>query len=192
MVGEAGDGAEAQELVAGLRPDVLVLDLVMPGPKPSDVEHWVRRHYPEIATLILTAHDRDVFRSTRLTANLAEVEEAGAAGFLTKDEDAPALAGNRRLHAIRRAARGEVLYTQKQLERARRWRQEVGKRWKRLTGREREVLRLVVEGETNREIAKTLCIAKTVEKHVSNVLDKLEMESRTEAAVWAVKNELVE
>jgi hypothetical protein len=50
------------------------------------------------------------------------MEEAGAAGFLTKDEEAPALAGNRGLHAIRRAARGEVLYTQKQLERARRWR----------------------------------------------------------------------
>jgi DNA-binding NarL/FixJ family response regulator len=145
----------------------------------------VRRNHPETSTLILTAHDRDAF--------LAEMEEAGAAGFLTKDKDAPALAGNRRLHAIRRAARGEVLYTQEQLERARRWREEVGARWKRLTGREREVLRLVVEGETNREIAKTLCIAKkTVEKHVSNVLDKLEMESRTEAAVWAVKNELVE
>jgi len=53
----------------------------------------------------------------------------GAAGFLIKEEDTPALAGNRRLHAIRRAARGEVLYTQKQLERARRWRQEIGARW---------------------------------------------------------------
>jgi DNA-binding NarL/FixJ family response regulator len=94
----------------------------MPGPKPVEIERWVRDNYPETETLILTAHDRDAFRSTRLTASLAEMEEAGAAGFLTKDEEAPALAGNRGLHAIRRAARGEVLYTQKQLERARRWR----------------------------------------------------------------------
>jgi DNA-binding NarL/FixJ family response regulator len=75
-VGEAKDGVEARGLVAGLGPDVLVLDLVMPGPKSLDVEHWGRRHYPEIATLILTAHDRDAF--------LAEMEEAGAEGFLTK------------------------------------------------------------------------------------------------------------
>jgi DNA-binding NarL/FixJ family response regulator len=76
VVGKAKDGVEARGLVAGLGPDVLVLDLVMPGPKLLDVEHWGRRHYPEIATLILTAHDRDAF--------LAEMEEAGAEGFLTK------------------------------------------------------------------------------------------------------------
>jgi DNA-binding NarL/FixJ family response regulator len=130
--------------------------------------------------LILTAHDRDAF--------LAEMEEAGAVGFLTKDEELPNIVA-----AVRRAAHGEVLYTQEQWERIRRWREEVGGRWESLTEREREVLRLVAEGETNREIAKTLRITKkTVEKHVSNVLDKLEMGSRTEAAVWAVKNELVE
>jgi DNA-binding NarL/FixJ family response regulator len=85
-------------LVAELGPDVLVLDLVMPGLKPSDVEHWVRRNHPETSTLILTAHDRDAF--------LAEMEEAGAAGFLTKDGDSPVLVA-----AIRRAAQGEAPYT---------------------------------------------------------------------------------
>ncbi len=152
VVGEAGDGAEAKELVAELRPDVLLLDLVMPGPRPVDIERWVRDNYPETETLILTAHDRDAF--------LAEMEEAGAAGFLTKDEDTPAL-----VQAIRRAARGEVLYTQEQLERARRWRQEVSARWESLTGREREVLRLLVEGETNREIAQALRISEKTAGH---------------------------
>jgi DNA-binding NarL/FixJ family response regulator len=90
------------------------------------------------------------------------------------------------LHAIRRAAQGEVLYTQEQLERARRWRQEVGERWERLTGREREVLALVAEGLTNRQIAQALDIAeRTVGFHVSNVLEKLDMASRVEAAMWA-------
>jgi two-component system nitrate/nitrite response regulator NarL len=133
----------------------------------------VPHNCPETTTLILTAHDRDAF--------LAEMEEAGAAGFLTKDEDTPAL-----VEAIRRAARGEVLYTEEQLERARRWRQEMGARWKRLTGREREVLALVAEGLTNRQIAQALDIAeRTVGFHVGNVLEKLDVSSRVEAAMWA-------
>jgi DNA-binding CsgD family transcriptional regulator len=74
------------------------------------------------------------------------------------------------------------------MERARRWREEVGERWESLTEREREVLRLVVEGETNREIAQALGISeKTAGHHVSSVLGKLEVDSRTEAAVWAVQ-----
>jgi DNA-binding NarL/FixJ family response regulator len=76
VVAEAKDGVEAKEPVAELRPDILLLDLVMPGPKPVDIERWVRDNYPETETLILTTHDRDAF--------LAEMEEAGAEGFLTK------------------------------------------------------------------------------------------------------------
>jgi two-component system, NarL family, response regulator LiaR len=184
VVGEAKDGVAARELVAELRPDVLLLDLVMPGPRPVDIERWVRDNYPETETLILTAHDRDAFRSTRLTASLAEMEEAGAAGFLTKDEDAPAL-----VQAIRRAARGEVLYTPQQLERARRWREEVGARWESLTGREREVLTLLMEGRSNTAIAEALCITvRTVECHVTSILGKLGVSSRLEAVVWVHKH----
>jgi DNA-binding NarL/FixJ family response regulator len=180
VVGKAKDGVEAKKLVADLRPDILLLDLVMPGPEPADIERWVRDNYPETETLILTGHDRDAF--------LAEMEEAGAAGFLTKDEDTPAL-----VEAIRRAARGEVLYTPEQLERARRWREEVDGRWKRLTEREREVLRLVAEFRTDAEIAEELCISeKTVGHHVSHTLNKLGMSSRREVARWAIKHKLVE
>jgi len=180
VVGEAHDSAEAKALVAELNPDILLLDLVMPGLEPSEIERWVRHKHPETITLILTAHDRDAF--------LAEMEEAGAAGFLTKNEDLPNLTA-----AIRRAARGEALYTQKQLDRARRWRQEVRARWEHLTGREREALRPVVEGRTNQEIAQALGISeKTAGHHVSSVLGKLEVDSRTEAAVWAVKEGFIE
>jgi DNA-binding NarL/FixJ family response regulator len=97
------------------------------------------------------------------------------------------------VQAIRRAARGEVLYTQEQLERVRRWRQEVGKRWERLTGREREVTLLIAAGKSNKEIAEALTISEhTVETHVGNILRKLDVVSRTEAAVWIWEHDLAE
>jgi len=172
IVGEAKDGIEANRMVADLCPDILLLDLVMPGPRPSEIEAWVRTHYPETITLVLTAHDRDAF--------LADMVEAGAVGFVTKEE-----APERLVEAIRRAARGEVIYDQEQLWRARRWREEVGERWESLTGRERQVLQLLVEGLDNAAIAEALCVTtKTVEYHVTNTLNKLGVASRLEAAVW--------
>jgi NarL family two-component system response regulator LiaR len=180
VVGEAGDGVEAQGLVAALRPDILLLDLVMPGPRPADIERWVRAEYPETVTLILTGHDRD--------ALLAEMEEAGAAGFLTKDGDTPPL-----VHAIRRAARGEVLYPPEQQARVRRWREEVGQRWDSLTEREQEIAQQIATGKTNGQIAETLEIGEhTVETHVSSILRKLALASRSEVAVWLWKHGLVE
>jgi len=180
IVAEAEDGLEAQRLVAELRPDVLLLDLVMPGPRPCEIEKWVRIHYPETATLVLTAHDRDGY--------LAEMIEAGAVGFLTKNED-----GERLVEAIRRAARGEVLITGGQLARAGRWQEEVGQKRESLTARERVVLRLLAQGKTDREIAKALCIRlKTVGNHVGRILDKLGVACRTEAALWVVREGLLD
>ena len=77
IVGEAQDGFEAKKLVDQLRPKILLLDLKMPGPPPAEIEKWVRSHCPETTTLVLTAHDRSAY--------LAEMMEAGVAGFLTKD-----------------------------------------------------------------------------------------------------------
>jgi len=176
IIGEARDGVEAKQMVGELRPDVLLLDLVMPGLRPSKIEEWVRTNHPQTVTLVLTAHDRDYF--------LTKAIDAGVAGYLTKTEAPHGL-----IEAIRRAVKGEVLITGGQLARVSRWRMEVGERWEGLTRREREVLELVAQGLGNQEIAQTLSVTKkTVEKHVSNALGKMGLSSRTEAAVWVARN----
>lgn len=180
VVGEAQDGAEAQQMVAELCPDILLLDLVMPGTKPSDIERRVRERYPETVVLILTGHDRDHF--------LAQAVEEGVAGYLTKDVEQTDLVA-----AIRRAARGEVLITGEQLARARRWSREVGARWERLTEREREVLGILAQGKSNAEIAEALSITvRTVETHVGNILAKLDVASAREAIAWVWEHEMLD
>jgi two-component system response regulator NreC len=177
VVGEAENGTEALQMTAELWPQILLLDLRMPGPRPCEIARWVRSHCPETITLVLTAHDRDAY--------LADMVDAGAAGFLTKEEAAEVL-----VEAIRRAVRGGVIFDREQLARASRWREEVGERWESLTEREREVLRLLAEGLGNAAIAEALCVMpKTVAYHVANILSKLEVVSRLEAVVW-VRNYL--
>lgn len=179
VVGEAKDDVETQQMVAELRPDILLLDLVMPGLRPFEVEKWVRANYPETITLILTAHDQDCY--------LAKAVEAGVVGFLTKDESPQRL-----VKAIRRAVRGEVLITGGQLARAYSWRKEVGERWESLTERERQVLVLMVSGQSTRQIAEVLTIEKcTVETHTGNMLSKVGMASRAEAIAWAWQHGIV-
>jgi len=175
IIGEAQDGDEAQKLVADLRPQVLLLDLKMPGLSAAELEKWVRVNYPEIVTLVLTAHDRDAY--------LAGMMEAGAAGYLPKSER-----GENLVAAIRRAARGECLFTDEQFERARKWRKNAGEKMESLTEREREVLKLLTAGLNNAAMAKSLGITpKTIAYHVTEILQKLEVHSRLEAAAWVSK-----
>ncbi len=179
VVGEAGNGEEAQRLARELHPQVLLLDLRMPGPRPEETVAWLRAHSPETAVVVLTAHDVDAY--------LASMAEAGIAGFVSKEE-----VPERIVEVVRRAARREAILTGEQLARARRWREEVGARWESLTEREREVLRLVAVGQNNRQIAEALCISEnTVETHVGNLLGKLEAASRAEAMAWAWRHGLV-
>jgi len=176
VVGEAEDGEVAQSMVADLQPDVLLLDLKMPGTPSYQVEKWVRQHYPQVVTLILTAHDRDFY--------LASMMEAGAAGYLSKSDRAEKL-----IAAIRRAVQGEDLFTEEQYDRIQQWNKDVGQIWDSLTERERQTLNLLVQGMDNGQIAETLSITeRTAAFHVGNIIRKLGVTSRQEAISWAIKH----
>jgi DNA-binding NarL/FixJ family response regulator len=175
VIGEAQDGEAAQSMVADLQPDVLLLDLKMPGTPSYQVEKWVRQHYPHVITLILTAHDRDFY--------LASMREAGAAGYLSKSDQAEKL-----ITALRRAVRGEDLFTDEQLDRVQQWKEHIGQILDSLTERERQTLRLLVRGMDNAQIAETLSVTeRTAAFHVGNIIRKLGVNSRQEAISWAIK-----
>jgi DNA-binding NarL/FixJ family response regulator len=174
VIGEAQDGFEVKELVPKLRPQILLLDYRMPGPRAYEIEKWVRENYPETIALVLTAHNRDEY--------LTKVIDAGMPGFLLKSENAERL-----IELIRRAARGETLFDQAQLNRAARWREETNK-LNQLTPREREILELIKQGLDNNAIAQALNVSvKTAMYHTTNLFRKLQVKHRQEAALWAVK-----
>jgi two-component system, NarL family, response regulator LiaR len=181
VVGEAADGAEAVELVERLLPDVVLMDLVMPGLDGVEATRRIRGLSPSTKVIVLTSFDDDekVFPSIK----------AGAAGYLLKDVHPQDLAD-----AIRRVQRGEALLAPSV---AAKLMQEVaGERAPSsggLTERELDVLRLIARGLSNKLIARELVVSeKTVKTHVSNILAKLHLADRTQAALYAVRERLVE
>jgi DNA-binding NarL/FixJ family response regulator len=173
VVGEAEAGDAALRAVEALLPHVAVLDCQLPGTDGVSVARALREGGVPVRVVALSAYDDDAF--------LAGMHEAGALGYLLKNE-----APGRIVAAVRSAARGEPFWSEGQLERVRRWRAEVAQLRGSLTPRERQVLALVAEGLTNREIALRLEVTpRTADFHVSNVLRKLDVASRVEAAVWA-------
>jgi DNA-binding NarL/FixJ family response regulator len=180
VVGEASNAEEALARIATVRADVAILDVRL-GEGEADgvaVCREIRSAHPEIACLILTsfADDEAMFAAIM----------AGAAGYLLKEVRGRDIVGS-----VQRAARGESLLdpalTQKLLDRMRAGGPS-DERLSRLTVRERRVLDLVAEGKTNREIGAELFLAeKTVKNYVSNILSKLGMRRRTEAAVFAAR-----
>jgi NarL family two-component system response regulator LiaR len=176
IIGEAEDGFQVQELVSKLRPNVVLLDLQMPGPRPAELEKWVRENYPETVTLVLTSHDRDHY--------LASMLDAGAAGYMDKSVTAERL-----INAIRRAVKGELLFDQAQLQRVLDWKENVENKVKQLTEQEKKILFLLSKGFDNHAIASTLNISeKTVSYHLTNIFSKIGAKSRLEAAIWAKEN----
>jgi DNA-binding NarL/FixJ family response regulator len=176
VVGEAESGEEIRSLIAKYRPQILLLDLVMPNHSPVELERWVRANFPDTITLVLTAHDRDAYLSGMLNA--------GASGYLDKK-----LRVGQLVSAIRRAASGEFLFDKQQLERARRWREEISQKWEGLSCREKEVLQLLTDGGNNKAIASALNIkVNTVEKHLQNIYKKLGVTSRSAAVHWWVES----
>ena len=176
VIGEARDGFEVQELVPKLRPKIALLDYQMPGPGAYQLEKWVRENYPETTALVLTGHNRDEY--------LVKVIDSGMVGFLLKSENAEQL-----IDAIRRAARGEILFDQRQFARAAQWREEVRNKLNQLTPRERKILELLKNGLDNKEIAQRLDVrTKTVMYHMTNLFRKLQVKNRQEATLWAMKH----
>jgi len=176
VLGEAGNGEEARKLLDELRPNIILLDLKMPNFSPSAFERWAREKYPETITLVLTAHDRDAY--------LASMMNAGAVGYLDKESRAEQL-----IDAIRRAASGENLFDEQQKRRAHKWHDDVEKKWNSLSERERQILRLMADGASNKEISAKLSVAEsTVEKHLERIYQKLEVSSRPKAVIWGIEN----
>ena len=186
VVGEAGDGVAATELAATAVPDVILMDVRMP--KRSGIEACVaiKDVAPTARIIMLTVSDEE--------ADLYDAVKNGASGYLLKDSSIDEVA-----QAIRVVADGQSLISPsmaiklldefKQMSRTDR--QQVPS--PRLTDRELEVLKLVAQGLNNREIAKRLFISEnTVKNHVRNILEKLQLHSRMEAVMYAVKEKLLE
>jgi len=179
VVGEAEDGQAAVELTGTLEPDVVLMDLLMPRLDGIAATAEIKARYPDVEVVALTSF----IEEDRVTAAL----EAGATGYLLKDADADDVAA-----AIRRAHAGEVHLdpqVARLLARRIRSRREDQPGHEPLTEREREVLALVAKGYANKEIAARLDITeRTARTHVSNILGKLDLASRTQAALWAVEH----
>jgi len=178
VVGEANDGAQAVQLARELKPDVVLMDLMMPVMDGISAIHEIRHSIPEVEVIALTSVLED--------ASVIGAVRAGAIGYLLKDTKAEELC-----RSIRAAAAGQV---QLSPQAAARLMREIRapESPQSLTERETEVLGLLAEGKANKEIALTLSISETtVKTHVSNILMKLGVPSRTQAALYAVRIGLV-
>ena len=178
VVGEAGNGAEALARIGQLKPDVVLMDLVMPEMDGITATARIRQAYPDCQVLVLTSFAED--------QRVPDAIQAGAVGYLLKDVLKADL-----LRAIRAAAEGKLTLHQ---EAQRQLVQQIitpaaPNLLERLTGREIDVLRLLARGKSNKEIAAALHLTEgTVKGYVSTVLSKLQVTDRTQAALYAVRH----
>lgn len=181
VVGEAADGDEGVAATGELRPDVVLMDVKMPGTDGIEALRRIRESGSDARVLVITS-----FTEQR---TVVPALHAGAAGYVYKDVDPDALA-----RAIRSVHAGHVLLEADVAGALLAQEAETGAAHGRgavLTEREREVLALIADGRSNREIARALVVSeKTVKTHVSNILMKLDLSDRTQAALWAVRHGL--
>ncbi len=186
-VGEATDGEEALRLASELHPDVVLLDISMPGPSGIEATKQLKKNLPDIRVLILTVHKDEKL--------LQEAIKAGASGYVTKNALEPEL-----INAVHAVWRGD-LYVHPTMTRA--LLQGLAKPAaetpaaepviEELTPREIEVLRLIAKGYTNREAANELSISvRTVETHRANIMGKLDLRGRVELVRYAMEHELLD
>ncbi len=183
VVGEAGTGEEAVRLVADLTPDVVLMDIIMPGIDGVEATRQIKKISPHTQVIAVTSYHEDehIFPAIR----------AGALSYVLKDIDPDDLA-----EAVRRANAGEAVINPRVAARLVKelhgQREDAVNVFNELTAREMEVLRQVAAGQSNREIAETLVISeKTVKTHITNILTKLHLSDRTQAAVYAWQSGIV-
>jgi len=185
VVGESEDGMATVKMVAQLEPDVVVMDIAMPLLNGLEATRQIHRDFPQVKVLILTMHDNEEY--------IRQVLAAGALGYVLKDAAARDLLG-----AIRTVNQGEAVLspaiTRLVIEDYLRWgdiRPEDTTDG--LTPREREILQLIAEGYTNKEIAGILSLSvKTVQSHRTNLMNKLDLHDRGELIKYAIQKKIID
>lgn len=187
VVGEAENGREAVQKVQELYPDIVLMDIGMPVMNGMEATKQIKKRNPDVKVLVLTMHDNEEY--------LFQVLQAGASGYVLKKA-----ADSDLINAIHVVARGDCflypsaakMVVEDYLDKLKTG-QEPTSSFDSLTDREREILKLVAEGYTNREIAESLFISvKTVETHKSNIMEKLNLHKRAELVRYAIKKGILQ
>jgi len=179
LAGEASDGNEALQMVAAYHPDVILMDLLMPGTDGISATREIHQKYPQIKILALTSFSEQDMVQGAL--------QAGAIGYIQKNVTAVELA-----NAIRSAYVGRMTLSSEAAQALARSTTQSHLPGNELTGRERDVLKCIVEGMNNNEIADSLVISLgTVKFHVSNIFQKMGVDSRVEAVKLALEQKMV-
>lgn len=185
VAGEAATGREAVEMALCLKPDVIVLDIVMPELNGLEATRQIVKGFPEAEILILTVHESE--------SVIREVLNAGARGYLLKSD-----ASRHLLNAVESLSKHEPFFTSKVSEIVLAGFLSGGapggsRGPKQLTPREREVVQLLAEGKANKEVAALLNISvKTVETHRTNIMQKLDLHSVSELVRYAIRNDIIQ
>jgi DNA-binding NarL/FixJ family response regulator len=189
LVGESGDGKETLELVEKLKPDITVLDISMPTMNGIDVARNLRKYVPETNIIILSRHDNELY--------VKQLLEYGVKGYVLKDD-----AGDDLIRAVEEVSKGNIYlspklttyFVQDYIHSGKTVSNAVRESpFSKLSAREREVLKLIAEGNSSKDIASILRISpKTVKVHRTNIMNNLDIHNVAELVTYAIKNGLVE
>lgn len=186
VIDEAGDGQGAINMARKLQPDIVLMDINMPGTNGVEATKVIKREFPQMGVIALTIHEEEEY--------VLELVRAGISGYVLKD-----IAPAKLVETIRTVAAGhsvidpsitQMLFSE--LNRLTR-RRQAQEEWETVTDREMDILKLMTQGQSNKEIAVELSISeKTVKNHITNIFRKLQVEDRTQAVLFAIKHHLVD